>query len=90
MGEERRLKFNDPTVTVYIFIPPFPAEMGNSFAIPVSLYTLVAKTKANDGRSWKDFYARDPEKTVQVSGLNELLSKLLLLVLQFQQYYLRI
>lgn len=43
----------------------YTLEMGNSFAIPVSLYTLVAKTKANDGRSWKDFYARDPEKTVQ-------------------------
>lgn len=43
----------------------YTLEIGSSFAIPVSLFTLVAKTRANDGRPWKDFYARDPEKTVQ-------------------------
>ena len=41
-------------------------EIGTSFSIPVSMFTLVAKTRANDGRPWKDFYAKDPEKTVQV------------------------
>ena len=47
-----------------MFLLAFP-EIGTSFSLPVSMFTLVAKTRANDGRPWKDFYARDPQKTVQ-------------------------